>query len=806
MKNIYWLISLCLSVFLMACNGHSEDTTTANTSATINQITLSITNDEDNTQQSFAKNEVVTVVASVFDENNTAVVGANVSFSTSIGELSPAQKLTNSDGQAIVVISNTALAIGAGTIEATINEFSANVDFEFLETTDIAIVNSLTSQLLLDSININRFNTDQQAEIIATLMTSDNTPIENEIITFTAERGLLAQTSALTNSLGIASVTLTGNGEVGAGVITVSSNVVDGANLINYELLPESSIVIDSDIRIGFFNASNTFVEGEIGLSIDSNIISAGGTLGLNVELIDNVGARVTAPTPVTFTSSCVASNNANIDETVFTVNGVANATFEDISCPGNSGVDDVIIASVVINGTTKTATAAIEITGEDLGSIAFLSAEPNSIVLTGTGGQGQQETSTLTFQVNGALGNPLAQQEVTFSLDTVAGGITLSPLTGLTNSQGLITTQVSAGTVPAAVRVTAQAANADTSQNIQTQSDLLSINTGLPEQRSITLSATLLNPEADDFNGVTSTIVAYLADNFNNPVPDGTTVNFTTEGGVIEPSCNTVSGQCSVLWTSAEPKVADHRITILATALGHETFFDTNGNNTFDDNDGSATTNLVVSSGFGRISPQASGFIDMTEAWRDDDESLTYESGELFIDFNNDNSFSTEDGLFNAPQCEGSLCSAELGSTNVRKAMRLIMSGSTATWTLIDTDTDTVIDSNSVSGTQSLTIADGSAKSLTLYFADDAGQTLPNGTDVTVSASVGSLEGTTSASVTNNAGGCLNTVELSCMQSIQFVIVNDIGGGSEIGTLDAVFTTPRDIGTSINSVIVNLL
>ena len=63
-------------------------------------------------------------------------------------------------------------------------------------------------------------------------------------------------------------------------------------------------------------------------------------------------------------------------------------------------------------------------------------------------------------------------------------GGISLSRASGFTNSQGLITTQVSAGTVPTPVRVTASAEMDFNGQaiKIQSQSDLLSINTGLPD------------------------------------------------------------------------------------------------------------------------------------------------------------------------------------------------------------------------------------------------------------------------------------------------------------------------------------
>jgi len=44
--------------------------------------------------------------------------------------------------------------------------------------------------------------------------------------------------------------------------------------------------------------------------------------------------------------------------------------------------------------------------------------------------------------------------------------------------------------------------------------------------------------------------------------------------------------------------------------------------NNTFNDEDGDAITNANVDSGFGRQEPLSSGFVDMTEAWRDDNEN----------------------------------------------------------------------------------------------------------------------------------------------------------------------------------------
>ena len=426
------------------------------------------------------------------------------------------------------------------------------------------------------------------------------------------------------------------------------------------------------------------------------------------------------------------------------------------------------------------------------MGSIEFISAEPSSIVLQGTGGQGKQENSTLTFQVNSDLGNPLAQQQVTFELDTTAGGMTLSPETALTNSQGLVTTKVNAGSVPTTVRVTAKAQMTVDNQTIdvQTQSDLLSVNTGLPEQSSMTISTNILNPEAFNINGVEAIITAQLADNFNNPVPDGTTVNFTTEGGAIDASCNTTNGACTVTWVSANPKPeTDHRITILATASGHESFFESNGNNTFDNEDGSAIEDSGVSAGWDRITPMASGFVDMSEAWRDDDEDNLYDDGERFVDFNNDGAFSPADGEFNGPQCQGDLCSS-LTQIHVRKSLVMVMASSSALYNLFNRTDSTVYANNDSNIDVAIpAIADGDSISLRLAVTDSAGQTMPEGTTISVTSSVGDIDGITDATIGNTLGA---------PAVLDFIIANPVDGDPEVGTLTVEITAPSGIVTSL--------
>lgn len=808
--NKLYIIIVSLFVFLLAgCNGHNEDESD-NTPQTVTKIELSIFDSNGVAKHSFSKNDTITLQAKVTDENNTIVPNRAVSFSASVGSLPVTSKLTNSEGIAIVYITNEELALGAGSAIATIDELTTlTIDYEFVEPTVVPTQPSLTTTMSFNGESVNLFKADQEVQISTKLTDADGKGIANQIILFTADIGTLNITTALTNSQGVASVTLTGSDEndavIGAGVLTSSYAIEENVNInstFNYQILPADT-VIDSDIRLGYFDDNNNFIEGKIALSIADKTISAGGTLGLSVSLIDSNGDLLVTPLPVTFNSNCVQNGNANIDESVLSINGTAHSTFEDIDCAGRSGTDDIIFASVTVNDITHTISETIIINGEQLGSIEFISAVPSEIVLKGTGGQDQQETSTLTFKVKSQLGNVLPQQEVKFALSTSAGGISLSRSSGFTNSQGLVSTQVSAGTVPTAVRVTASATMDVNNEviSVQTSSDLLSINTGLPEQRSMTIAADIVNPEAHNISGTEAIITVWLSDNFNNHVPDGTTVNFTTEGGNIEPSCSTTNGSCSVTWTSSEPRVADHRVTILATALGHETFFDTNGNNIFDDADGVAildigtANNPNIDSGLDNYPPKASGFVDMSEAWRDDDEDSIYDLGETFLDFNNDGVFSSADGKFNGPQCQGNNCAAEgKRSIHVRKALKLVMASSGAEYKLTN-GTGSITYANTLTGYNSpLTdVANGESQSFIFSFADTGSpnQTMPFGTTVSISLSSGTIQGQLEYTVANTIQPGFRTMNFSVLQ--------EAGNDPQTVILTITITSPSGVITSLS-------
>jgi hypothetical protein len=198
--------------------------------------------------------------------------------------------------------------------------------------------------------------------------------------------------------------------------------------------------------------------------------------------------------------------------------------------------------------------------------SVQFVSAVPSdkSIVIKGQGGSGRTETATLTFKVVDTFGNALAGQTVNFT--TTSTDVTLNTTSGKTDASGTVVTTVNSGTKPATFRVQATLPGTATTgtANLSTLSDSIVVTTGLPTQRSFSISTNIYNPEGWTFDSSPTSpaavIQVLLADAFGNPVPDGTPIIFQTNAGSVGSSsagaCNTVNGGCSVDYRAQNPRV----------------------------------------------------------------------------------------------------------------------------------------------------------------------------------------------------------------------------------------------------------
>lgn len=514
--------------------------------------------------------------------------------------------------------------------------------------------------------------------------------------------------------------------------------------------------------------------------------IAPGSSATLTAVLKDSSSA-VVPNTVVTFTSTDTHAVFSSSGGTVVTDgNGKATITIAPGSASTAGGY--VITASATASSTAVSASLSYSVSASVPAAatqLLFVSASPATIALKGTGGAGRQETSTVSFKVLDAAGNAVEGTTVSFALNTTVGGLSLTPTSAVTNSSGVATTTVSAGTINTPVRVTATL-----SSGVSTLSDQLVVSTGVPEQASFTLSAAIKNVEGGEFAGCTSptgtTITARLADHFHNPAPDGTAVSFTAEGGSIDASCLTglvqttqadgtttttkgTAGECSVRFCAGNPRPTDGRVTILAYALGEESFTDTNGNNLYDS--GEAYTDLGDPFRNDRaITDSNANGIDDAYATG----NAVRASGEQYIDSNGNGSWDQSgNGVYNGVlQATPNVNTSNANTVHIRQSLVMVLSNSTPAITMLDSssgggtlalahcttgttfsnDTRTfrfaIRDSNpTVFATNKLSAHSGDSS----WLYDRPGNPLPAGTTIAISTSNGRLLSASSYTVQNS-------------------------------------------------------
>lgn len=583
------------------------------------------------------------------------------------------------------------------------------------------------------------------------------------IVTFASPIGDLPIKTAVTDAQGKASVDIYAGSSLGAGEAT--------ASLSTGEIGKAIVVVGATNVVMG---SGTPFVSGKAAVSTTD--LTAGGTATISVLIQDEKGNPFTQPVDVNFSSTCSTKvpAQASISSPVSSVNGVATTTYLAKGCVGA----DQINVTANAGGISLSANGTLNVLQASVGSIVFVSAVPQNISILGTGGT---ESSEVKFKVLDKNSNVVSNQSVSFSLNTTVGGISLDPVTATTNSDGIVQTVVRTGTVATSVRVTGTIVGS--SPMISSQSSQLIVSTGIPDQDSFSLSAEVLNAEGWDKDGTVVKVTARLADAFNNPVPNGTTVSFTTEGGAIGPSCQTSNGACSVDWTSqlTRPEgelildgagnmirnpsaVLDEyapgrfgniygqryggRATITATAIGEESFPDLNGNGRFDASELNAfLTEKDVS---GRPFDLADAFNDYNEDGLFNPQQAGGQIGgnlEELIDFNSNGVFDAADTKYNGVLCASTAhagCADGISDSKsifVRASLVMVMSGSTAYATKIS-DVDIVDQTSSPLSHNNglITILGKGPASVTFTISDLHNQQMPAGSKVRFKTSAGSV------------------------------------------------------------------
>ncbi|MGI2174189.1 beta strand repeat-containing protein [Shewanella ulleungensis] len=789
-----------------------------------NSLSISLLDGSGNQSSSISQASPGRVQVYLYDRDGDPLSGKVVSFSSSLGEFLPSigTALTDNSGKAEITITAGTVE-GAATVTANYGSTSATVSFNTAgdDIDPVAADPSITFEIYdcngvvafdktlknFEVCSITDNITNQRPGILGAVVTLDgsNQPLKQVLVTAGTTLGAISPNSAtaITNADGKAILDLYSNGDVGAGEVSLKVKQVTSTKA---------------------FEIGRVDIELEVSTYIGANTLPAGGSTVIEVTVKAPDGSIETSqPFTLEFSSQCMSAGNAVVDSPVVTNAGKGFATYRSINCQGT----DTVTVSAITGASSVSATADITISPISVGAIQFVSASPTELALKVSGGidgaGSRAETSSVAFKLLNEVGQAASSQRVCFELSTDVGGMILAPAplasdfvdcpnfpkvgdseyptdidapnkyaVAYTDANGNVSVTVRSGTVPTPVKVFAvwQDANDPTSPIVANVSDSLTITTGLADYNSFSLSATILNPEGWDHDGETSSITIRSADHFNNPVPEGTVINFRTEGGSIGASCQTLdtTGACSVEWTSQNPRpfegtsvvcpvdfvgggvdaslppctgnllsayvdgsasvIAEPRpgrSTITAYAIGEESFVDLNGNGLFDTGE---------------------DFIDLTEAFTDHNEDGNYRGSpvpagavtEEYIDFNADGSFNTADGFYtgllcatsSAANCTQTGVDNTQAQLNVFRNMPIVMAGSVPYGRLVDIDSaGNITPVAAIDLTASTGVSD---KTISLFVSDLNNNTLPINTTITASLDNGLLSSSSSFTVGNNA------------------------------------------------------
>lgn len=439
----------------------------------------------------------------------------------------------------------------------------------------------------------------------ATVKDANGGLVDGKLVTFSLNNSTIAglsPTTALTKA-GIAEVT----------IAPVSVSSVGAATLIATADVTGATITGQTDFAVQSSSLTLSAV------TVGSASLPSGGNTSIQVSaLIGN--APVTGfPVNVSFAASCGRINGQDTSAGGVSVTsngaGVAAAVYEAVAEDGSLCSDSVTLTASSVGAASQN--KVVTVAAPTAAAAVFVSAEPAQIFVAGSGALDQ---AIVKFKVLSSTGVALPNVDVKFSIVTNPGGIGLgsagstTPVTATTLASGEALISVFSGTIPGPVKIRAELVS---NSAAFAESQNLTVASGPPSQRFMSLSVETFNIEGWNIDGSSTQLTVRLADRQGNAVEDGTVVNFTAEGGQVARSCATarVNGisQCSVSFISQNPRPVGGRVSVLAYTEGTKDYVDLNGNNKFDAGD---------------------TLINIGDAYRDDNENAVFEStnGEFVI------------------------------------------------------------------------------------------------------------------------------------------------------------------------------
>ncbi len=448
------------------------------------------------------------ITALVTDSSTDPVADQLVTFTTTLGVLNPTlgTALTDASGIATIIL-RTGDVAGAGTVTAStvIGSNTITRDKSFVSAGDEpAGTQSGDGSITIVLQNgagapINNVNAGQPGTARATLVDANNIPLEGEVVSFTTTFGNVTPASgtALTDSFGVAEVTINAGTLAGAGTITASSGLVIGT--------------------LNFSTSGDEVITNTLSLAIDFSAVAQATPRTLTATLLDSGGIGILGKV-VTF-STTLGSLSPVLGTALTNGSGVATITLSAGQVAGAGTAS----ASISLDGSVLSDTVSFTDAGDGVlnGSLDLAISGTSLTALT---------PRTLTATVLDAAGVVVEGAVVTFAttlgeLDPVLG-------TALTNNLGVATMSLTAGQVAGAgtASATASVGGSNVTDTVVFTSAGDALLTG---SLALTIDNILVNAAND------RTLTAIILDAAGDEV-EGAVVTFATTLGELDPVLGT--------------------------------------------------------------------------------------------------------------------------------------------------------------------------------------------------------------------------------------------------------------------------
>lgn len=453
----------------------------------------------------------------------------------------------------------------------------------------------------------------------------------------------------------------------GLGVFSASSGTTDGSGMVTTSFVAGTSpgTVTIRATAAGFPAVTSTAsvrinsLPASISATVVSPNISTLSSTNIRAQVLNSAGQQVSDGTIVEFTSADTRGGSLTASAT--TVAGYANATFQ---ASNNDGQVTVTVSCPV--GTAAPYDVVITILQPTIGSIQFVSADPNII---GVKSAGQNVTSTVTFAVKTTTGsNAPDGTRVRFTMTGPNGGEYIGDPDATPAEheasifEGIASIIVNSGNVAGPIRIIATVLDASGNPTaVTTGTAAVSIGGGFPSARHFSMATSLVNLPGLNWYGREATLTVYVADRFGNyNVMPATTVSFYIEAGGVDASnvTDSVGMTTSIVrtqgpepvdvapapWEQLDSYVAipngfteqvtynfrDGWVRVMAVTRGEEKFIDLNGNGLYDSPEpfDDLSEPFVDANNDGVYS-------SVTETFADSNNNGKYDRGEPFTDTN---------------------------------------------------------------------------------------------------------------------------------------------------------------------------